>query len=177
MINDKDKILLKGDNGSGKSTLLKIISGVIDNYEGKIFINGSPSNSNDLYSSSIYVSQNNNLLNMSVKDNIKLDSLIEDDKLDYIIKMCSITLPLNMMIEDNGFNISGGEKAKIIIARSLVKDYSIYLFDEIFNEIDKKGREEILKKVLSYLEDKIVIIVSHHKLNSKLINREIELVN
>ena len=177
MINDKDKILLKGDNGSGKSTLLKIISGVIDNYEGKIFINGSPSNSNDLYSSSIYVSQNNNLLNMSVKDNIKLDSLIEDDKLDYIIKMCSITLPLNMMIEDNGFNISGGEKAKIIIARSLVKDYSIYLFDEIFNEIDKKGREEILKKVLSYLEDKIVIIVSHHKFNSKLINREIELVN
>ena len=114
---------------------------------------------------------------MSVKDNIKLDSLIEDDKLDYIIKMCSINLPLNMMIEDNGFNISGGEKAKIIIARSLVKDYSIYLFDEIFNEIDKKGREEILKKVLSYLEDKIVIIVSHHKLNSKLINREIELVN
>ena len=87
--------------------------------------------------------------------------------------MCSITLPLNMMIEDNGFNISGGEKAKIIIARSIIKNYSIYMFDETFNEIDKKGRDELLKRVLSYLDNKIVIIVSHHKLNNKLFNKEI----
>lgn len=177
IINKNEKILLKGDNGSGKSTLLRIISGIIDNYEGNILINDIKSPNIDLYSSSIYISQNNNLLNMSVKDNIKLDSNIDNEKLETIIKICNINIPLDMMIEDNGFNISGGEKAKIIIARSLVKDYSIYLYDEIFNEIDKKGREDILKKVLSYLEDKIVIIVSHHKLNCKLINREIELVN
>ena len=172
-LNSNDKVLLTGSNGSGKSTLLRIIAGNITNYEGDILINDNKSTYIDLLSSTLYVSQNNSILNMSVKENIKLDSLVTEEKLNEVINVCRINLPLDLVIEDNGFNISGGEKAKIIIARSIVKDYSIYMFDETFNEIDKKGRNELLKNVLLYLKDKIVIVVSHHKLNSKLFNKEI----
>ena len=65
------------------------------------------------------------------------------------------------LIEDNGFNISGGEKQKIILARSLLKNSNYLIFDEALSEISIEEEKEILSRILKKYKDKTIIYISH----------------
>lgn len=99
-----------------------------------------------------------------------------------IDKVCSIALvdevaSYDKLVEENGFNFSGGERQRIIIARSILKNSDIYIFDEAFNEIDVAREKKILLNIFKYLSDKTIIVVSHRFDNKNLFDRTLTLKN
>ena len=67
------------------------------------------------------------------------------------------------MIEDNGFNISGGEKQKIVLARSLLKNSNYIILDEALSEVGFNEEKEILDKIFMFNKEKTIIYISHKK--------------
>ena len=99
---------------------------------------------------------------------------------DEFLEVCRISKidfvdDYKVMVEENGFNFSNGERQRIILARSLLKKSSIYIFDEAFGNIDIESEKEIIKNIFKYLHDKTVIVISHRLNNKKLFDRVIEL--
>ena len=74
----------------------------------------------------------------------------------------------DMLIENNGSNLSGGEAQRIILARSLCKKSDIYIFDESLSAIDIQSERKIMKNLFSYLNNKTVIVISHRFNNRDL---------
>ncbi len=181
---EKEKILIYGVSGSGKSTLMQLIIGYLDNnYHGNITIGGIDLKDIDLYtlrSNICYVSQNEYLYTNSVYENITLGRKISYQKfLDlcknlYIDKIIqNSTLGYNYLIEGNGENISGGEKERIIIARSLLTNANILIFDETFSALDISMERSILNYLFTTYKDKTIIVISHRKSNIDLYNQKI----
>lgn len=169
----KSKFLLYGESGVGKSTIIKILLKHLNEYKGNIYINGiniKDINQNTLLDNITYVNQNNYLMNDTLKNNITFFRNINDDNYEKVINICNLNylrdskqLRDNFIIEDNGFNISGGEKQKIILARSILKKSNYLILDEALSEISFKEEIEILKKIFNYFNEKTIIYISHKK--------------
>ncbi len=183
-IKEKDKILIYGSSGSGKSTLMQIIIGYLDNnYKGNITVGGMDLRKIDLYSlrkNICYVSQNEFLYTNSIYENITLGKKIPYRKFDELCKGIMVddivknnSLSYNYLIEGNGDNISGGEKERIIIARSLLLGANIYIFDESFSALDINMERKILQYIFKEFNDKTIIVISHRKSNIDLYNQKI----
>lgn len=178
-INKKDKIFLTGESGIGKSTLMKILVRLIPIEYGYITINEIDLNHYhlDVIRRKItYVSQQESLFTGTLKENILLEGGKEEE-LDKVCKLVKVdefvekNLGYSKMVEEAGNNFSGGERQRIILARSLLKDSDIYIFDEALNQIDIEKEQEILKNMMTYLKDKIVIVVSHRLTGKNFFNR------
>ncbi len=178
-IKQGNKVLLIGKSGSGKSTLLKLI---------KKYYETSNININDNINYSVsniaYIAQNEILFTDSLVNNLKLNRNIDYKEIDSVVKMCYVdsivknnNLGLNMLIEENGFNLSGGEKQRIILARTLLNKFDILLIDEGLNQIDINLERKILKNIFDKFKDKTIIIVSHRYNNMDLFNHVVEMSN
>ncbi len=160
IINDFSFIFIKGkkygivgNSGSGKSTLLKIILGVLDIELGELTINGikmDKLNKMTYYDNISYIDQTINLFNGTLRENILLNTNIDNDRLDYILDKVSLkllieSLPLGLdtIITSNGKELSGGEKQRIAIARALVKNVDFILIDEATSQLDKETSQSI----------------------------------
>lgn len=167
------RILFFGKSGSGKSTLFKIMLKYISDYDGKIFINN-----NDLidvpYSvignSFTYVSQNEYLFHMSIKDNIMFYRNVSFEDYERVLDICKLrdfiaskTFKDEQIIEDNGFNISGGEKQKVILARALLKNSNYIILDEALSEVPVFEEIEILNNIFKYFKNNTIIYSSHRR--------------
>ncbi len=183
-IMDGEKILICGESGIGKSTVMQLLTRYLDNnYQGSIVIDGYELKNIDLYSlrSNIsYVSQNEYLYTDSLYENITLGrkikykdflDLTKNTLVDEIVTKNNLNY--NYFIEGNGENLSGGEKARIIIARSILKNSNIYIFDESFNALDIDKERKILEYLFNTYKDKTFIIISHRKSNIDLYNQVI----
>ena len=164
-IKNGEKIMLLGKSGIGKSTLLKMIKGYYDN-------NFSYPNVND--KEIIYISQNEILFNDTIYNNLLLGNL-DENNLNKTIKLCELKefinnkkLGLQSLIEENGYNLSGGEKQRIILARSLLKNPKILLIDEGLSQLNIDLERVILKNIIDNYEQMTVIFVSHRKENADL---------
>ena len=183
-INEGDRVLIYGNSGSGKSTLVKLLIKYLDNnYNGEIIVGGYDLKKIDIFSlrnNICYVSQNEYLYTDSVYENITLGRKIKYKNflditsnlfIDEIVK--NSTLGFNYLIENNGENISGGERKRIIIARSLLQQANIYIYDESFSEIDVERERKILKYLFNKYSNKTFIIISHRFSNEELFNKKI----
>ena len=168
-----NKVLIMGKSGCGKSTILKLIYRIIKPNKGKILINNINILDYDLYTlrnNIAYVSQEEKLFNGTIKDNITMGLNISINKLNRIIKMTQLddildkrNLRLESFILEEGNNFSGGEKARIILARALIRNSSIILLDEAFSQIEESDANEIINNLNNYYKDKTIIYVSHFK--------------
>ena len=111
-----------------------------------------------------------------------LNKEIPDEEFYKICKLCLVDdivknsdLKYEKIIEENGFNFSNGERQRIILARSLLRKSSIYIFDEALGQIDINKEKKILTNIFNYLEDKIIIVISHRFNNKKLFDRVLKL--
>lgn len=181
-INRGEKILITGSSGSGKSTLFKILMKYYEIDNNKVFVDDIDYNyfSKKIISSSItYISQNEILFSDTLLNNL---SVYKKDKLEEVISLCEIDkilnkrkINLNYVVEENGFNFSGGERQRIILGRALQKDFKVLLIDEGLNQMDVNLERRILKRLFSKYHDKTIIIVSHRLDNLDLYNRNIEI--
>ena len=179
-----EKILLCGDSGSGKSTLMKMLLRYVEVPFGNIKIAGIDINHyhlENIRSNITYVTSNEYLFNDTIKNNILL---YKEYKEEDFIDVCNICLvndivkddkQYNMLIEENGFNISNGERQRIVLARSILRKSNIYIFDEAFAGIDINKEKKILKNIFEYLNDKTIIVISHRFNNKKEFDRVLKL--
>ena len=182
VINRYDKILLFGDSGSGKSTLVKILMRYIEVPFNTVSINGIDINHYHLESvrSNItYVSSNEYLFNDTIYNNICMNKEYSNDAFYNVVNKCLVNDICNCdyekMIESGGFNLSNGERQRIILARSIIRDSNIYIFDEALNGIDIDKERIILNNIFTYLNNKIVIVISHRFNNKDLFDKTYEL--
>ena len=185
-IKEGEKILIYGNSGCGKSTIMQLLIKYLDNnYKGDITIGGYDLKNLDLFTlrkNICYISQNEFLYTDSVYENITLGRKLDyshflelADKLFINEIINKTTLGYNMMIEGNGENISGGERERIIIARSIIERKNIFIYDESFSEIDIKKERDILKYIFQLYPNKTCIIVSHRLSNEDLFSKKIKI--
>jgi ATP-binding cassette subfamily B protein len=165
------KFLIYGKSGNGKSTIIKILLKYLDDYKGDIYIGNV--NLKDISDRSIlnnmtYVSQHSYVFNDTLKNNIVMNRKITYEEYERVIDICNLNklrdskkLRNNFLIEDDGFNISGGERQKIVLARSLLKKSNYIILDEALSEVGIKEEKDIIKKLFNYLGDKTIIYISH----------------
>lgn len=162
---NKDKLCIKGNNGSGKSTLIKILSGLYRSFNGKLNVNGvdvSEVNIHSLRQRISYIEQDPHFFKGTIRENLLLaDSSKSDESLRSMLKLVNLDKSLDDIIELNSSNLSGGEKQKLSIARGLLKDSDVLIFDEPTNNLDKETKE-IVRNLIKTL-DKSIIFISHDK--------------
>lgn len=170
-INGGSKIAIIGSTGSGKSTFLKLLLRYYKLNDGMILIDNKnilDYNIDDIRNNICYISQNETLFTSSIYNNIIMD---KDINYDYFLKICKICevdkivdnkyLRYDYQLEENGFNISGGEKARIVLARGLLKSSNVYIFDEALKELDSASERRILRNVFKEFNNSTFLIVTH----------------
>lgn len=163
------KYLVIGKSGSGKSTVLKLLCKFYDDYNGTITFDGksySDMNENSINAVIAYCQQNGYLFNRSLRDNIDFAFSGDKKKLERVINTVCLndfvsTLKdgLDTVIDEEVNQVSGGEKLRINLARSLFRDSDILLLDEVTSALDKKTSEIVERNILSI--DKTLINVCH----------------
>ncbi len=166
-----EKVLITGKSGCGKSTLIKIILKYITNYHGKVMIGEKDIkniNEDTIKENFIYIGQNERLYTDTFKNNIILGTNVSDEKYEEIINICSLNEVRNKrvlkddgLIESGGFNYSGGERQRIILARALLNAKDYLIIDEALSEVDESLEVSIIKRILDKYKDKTIIYVSH----------------
>ena len=184
-IKQGERILLSGSSGTGKSTLLKMIMRYIEVEYGHISINNIDINHyhlENIRSNITYVTSNEYLFTDTLQNNIKLYKEVSEEDYQKACKICLVDeivmnnlTKYNIMVEENGFNFSNGERQRIILARSILRKSSIYIFDESFSGIDINKEKKILENIFNFLKGKTIIVISHRFNNKKLFDRVLKL--
>lgn len=177
------KTVVVGKSGSGKSTLFKLLMKYHEVDMGKIYVDNIDINNykQKSFNSILYLSQNEILFTDTVYNNINI--LNSDYKLFLnVCKNCYVdeiinksSLGYNMILEEDGYNISGGERQRIILARTLLKPFNILIIDEGTNQIDINLERKILKNLIKLHKNKTIIFITHRLDNIDLFDNLIEL--
>lgn len=161
-----------GNSGGGKSTIAKLIAGFWNVGSGEILIGKNNINDMPLKQNMelvTYVSQENFLFNKTVLENLKMAK--EDATMDEIQKACEkaschdfiMSLPngYETVVGEGGANLSGGEKQRIAIARSFLKNSPIVLLDEATAYSDPDNEAVIQESIGNLIKNKTVIMIAH----------------
>lgn len=168
--NTKNAIV--GQSGVGKSTIFKLLLKEYDNYSGIIKFDGkniNVFNEENFRNSITVVNQEPVLFNMSIKDNLLMvNENATDEDIINACKLASIddfieTLPnkYDEIINENNNNISVGQKQRIAIARAILKNTPIILFDEATSNLDNHSRTKIEETISTLAENKTIIMIAH----------------
>lgn len=164
------KYLIVGPSGGGKSTFLKLLRKYFHPQSGSIYVDGKPLNyitKESYFKHLSNVEQNVFMFDDTVRNNLTLLKDIPEEKIQEAITRAGLrsfveNLPkgLETIIEDNGRNISGGERSRIAIARALLNESEILILDEAFQSLDYETARAIEKTILD-LPELTVVNVSH----------------
>lgn len=173
------KYAIVGESGCGKSTLIKLLMRYYNDYEGSIKIDDNDLKSiysSDLYKNMSMIQQNVFMFDDTIKENIKLFANYSDEK---VIKACKRSgiynlierLPngIDSLVGENGSKLSGGEKQRIAIARSLINDTQILILDESTSALDNETAYNLESSLLE-LDDLTLIVVTHKLIKNILLN-------
>ena len=173
------KYAIVGESGCGKSTLIKLLMRYYNDYEGNIKIDDNDLKSiysSDLYKNMSMIQQNVFMFDDTIKENIKLFANYSDEK---VIKACKRSgiynlierLPngIDSLVGENGSKLSGGEKQRIAIARSLINDTQILILDESTSALDNETAYNLESSLLE-LDDLTLIVVTHKLIKNILLN-------
>ena len=171
-INKGEKIALIGKTGSGKTTLAQLLLNMYQLNSGTILYDGvdlEKINNDDLRNQISYVPQDVFLFSDSVKNNISFG--VEKADME-TIKKAAVQASIHHEIEkfekgyetligERGVTLSGGQKQRISIARALIKQPKMVIFDDCLSAVDAKTENEVIGNLYTYLQDKTAIIITH----------------
>ena len=166
-----------GSSGSGKSTLLNLLMASYDSYGGSVFYDDTELrqiSSDSLYEMVSVVQQNVFIFNASIRDNITMFSEFPREEVNRAIELSGLSKLIGERGEDylcgeNGSGLSGGEKQRISIARSLLKKSKVLLVDEATAALDAQTAFQVSNAILD-LNDLTRIVVTH-ALDENLLKR------
>ena len=165
-------VALVGPSGSGKSTIARLIASLWDVESGGIFLGGKDIReiSQEIYAEKFaFVSQDNYLFNMSVRENIRLGSpAATDTQVEEVAKkagchdfILSLEKGYDTMVGSSGGHLSGGERQRISIARAMLKAAPIVILDEATAYTDPENEALIQRSVSKLTEGKTLIVIAH----------------
>lgn len=166
-----------GESGCGKSTLSAVLMGRNKGYTGSVTIGGvelSRISESSLMKNITYISHNSFLFKGSVRDNLlmgKPDG--NDDELWAALKKVKLDAFLREQqglataVGEAGCNFSGGQRQRLSIARALLHDTPVYIFDEATSNIDVESENDIMELVTELARTKTIILISHRLVNVK----------
>ena len=173
------KYAIVGESGCGKSTLIKLLMRYYKDYNGDILIDNKDIHkifSNDLYKNMSMIQQNVFMFDDSIKENIKLFANYSDEEVLSICDRSGLSnlisrLPdgINSLVGENGNKLSGGEKQRIAIARSLINNTKILILDESTSALDNETAYNLESSLLS-MDDLTLIVVTHKLIKNILLN-------
>ena len=173
-----ETLAIVGNTGSGKSTILELIGRLYDVDEGMLKIDGTTIrnlNLKDLRDSIGYVPQDAFLFSDTIQNNIRFgkekaseEEVIEAAKNAAVHKnIIGFTKGYETILGERGITLSGGQKQRVSIARAIIKDPKILLFDDCLSAVDTETEEEILQNLHKISKEKTTIIVSHRVSSAK----------
>ncbi len=179
-----EKILLTGDSGAGKSTLFKLILGELKPSTGKIEFQNSQGLTIKPNMSRIgYIPQEPNLFPGTIKENItmfnkQLNNQVAQvlDEVNFAADIKKFKAGVDEKIDLDNLNISGGQRQKIVLARSKIHDSDIILIDEGTSAIDQTATMDILQKLLKSKTTIVFIAHNFNKQMQEMFDREIHLI-
>jgi ATP-binding cassette, subfamily B, bacterial len=167
-------IAFVGPSGSGKTTLVKLLVGLYPPKEGLILYNNIPSTSinlNELREKIGFVTQDTQLFSGTIRENllfVRPDATDEECMAVLHKAACQSLLAradkgLDTVIGEGGVKVSGGEKQRLSIARALLRQPDILVFDEATSSLDSLTEEEITETIreISVIRDHITILIAH----------------
>ena len=174
-IKEKSFVSIVGVSGSGKSTIAGLISLKNENYKGSIKIGDielDTINKDDLYKKIVVVDHNSYLFEGTVYDNLKMaGSHITENKMNEALKKVELydflqsEDGLNTKIMEKAANLSGGQKQRLALARAILFNGDIYIFDEATSNVDVESEESIMQIIKDIAKEKTVILISHRLYN------------
>ena len=168
-------VALVGESGCGKSTIASLLMGNYCADSGKVTIGGVSVldiEEETLYKKITRVRHDSYLFKGTVLDNLKMgnpsagveqmhEALRKVDLYDTIMEKGG----LMMEISEKAANLSGGQKQRLVLARALLHDSDIYIFDEATSNIDVESEDKIMQVVMELAKEKLVILISHRLAN------------
>ncbi|MGM0441598.1 MAG: LPS export ABC transporter ATP-binding protein [Elusimicrobiota bacterium] len=175
-VNRGEIVGLLGPNGAGKTTTFNMITGLIDPESGKVYMEGKDITKLPMYKRALmgisYLTQQPSIFrNLTVEDNLKavLQTVYKEDK--KIKKKCNELidkLGIDKVRKRKALLLSGGEKRRVEIARSLIRDPGIMLLDEPFVGIDPIAVNDIQGILHQFKEDGLGILITDHNVRETL---------
>lgn len=164
-----------GESGCGKSTVAAILMGRNQGYTGNVTVGGtelSDISEASLMEKFTYISHRNYLFKGTVGENLRMGkpeasegelwSVLERTKLADFLRGEN---GLDTYLAENASNFSGGQRQRLALARALLHDGSVYIFDEAISNIDVESEDDILEEIRRLAKTKTVILISHRLAN------------
>jgi ATP-binding cassette, subfamily B, multidrug efflux pump len=167
-----EKVAIVGRTGSGKSTIAQLLLRMYDVTSGKIELDGTDIRHiglKNLREHISYVPQDVFLFSDTVENNIRFGlqhagkAAVEKAAAQASVEkeIAGFTEQYDTMIGERGVTLSGGQKQRISIARALIKDPNLVIFDDCLSSVDARTEKEIISNLNDYLVDKTAIIITH----------------
>lgn len=188
-IKEKSFVSIVGQSGSGKSTIAGLISLRNENYRGSIKIGDielSTIDKDDLMKKVVIVDHNSYLFEGNVYENLKVANIadiaeISEEKMEERMEEKMIEAlkqvglydflesenGLKTKITEKASNLSGGQRQRLAIARAILYDGNIYIFDEAASNVDAESEESIMNIIKDIAKTKTVILISHRLFNCR----------
>ena len=168
-------VSLVGESGCGKSTIAAILSGARTGYTGAVTLGGVPvkelKEESRLRAMTV-VPHNAAIFKGTVGSNLRMAAPAADDAALWaaleqvnLADFCRSQQGLETPLHEGGSNLSGGQRQRLAMARALLHDSPIYLFDEATSNVDAESENDIMKAIRSLAGTKTVILISHRLAN------------
>lgn len=166
-----ERVLLKGPSGCGKTTAVNLLLRYFEATEGSVELDGIPiERYGSTYGLMTVVRQEATLFRDTLRNNLTLYQPIDRKRLAEVLNAVGLSRLIDALdepVEENGTNLSGGEKKRVCLARALLRDRSVLLLDEPLANLDPDTARRIEDLILS-IPDKTMLVVSHQFTESKL---------
>ncbi len=171
-VNKGEKIAIIGKTGSGKSTIAQLLLRMYDTGDGKILYDEKDIKTiclQNLRAQISYVPQDVFLFSDTIKNNIKFGKAeATEEEVINAARQASIyheiagfALGMETLVGERGVTLSGGQKQRISIARAMIKDPEIVIFDDCLSAVDARTEKKILTNLYEYLQNKTALIITH----------------
>lgn len=182
-----ERVAVVGESGQGKSTLLNVIAWFVDPVSGERLIDGRTFAEFDrdlLRAQMAFVSQEVELFNLSLRDNLRLGRAVSDERIKEILSglalgewLASLPEGLDTLVGEKGIKLSAGQKQRVNIARGLLLEREVLLFDEPTAHLDEQTEQRVVEFLKSKLENRTAIIVTHRPAIGALCTRSYRFKN
>lgn len=158
-IAEKELCAVVGQVGAGKSTLFQVILGELDLDSGHIYVNGVVS----------YAAQEAWIFEGSIRNNIVFIEEFDETRYKEVVRVCALERDFDLLpsgdltvVGEQGITLSGGQKARVNLARAIYKHADIYLLDDPLSAVDTHVGKHIFKECIqTFLKDKICVLITH----------------
>lgn len=163
-----------GKSGCGKSTVASILTGKNKGFGGSVTIGGisiKEINENSLMKSITYIGHNSYIFKGTVRENLLMAANVKDEELWRVLEQVNLANflksenGLDTFINEKASNISGGQRQRLALARALLHNSDIYIFDEATSNIDIESENDIMEQIIKLAKAKTVILISHRLAN------------